>query len=109
MASKVHWEGDQVLSNVAKATQLGIDQTLADCVTGAKSEHTFVNRSSNLEGSIRMSPAKVKGTKMIGEWGSWSIEYALYVEILEGYAFLRPQADKHYPKLAGRIRENLGT
>lgn len=109
MASRVHWEGDQVLSNVGKATALAIDQTLADCVIDAKTNHSFVNRSSVLEGSIRSTPAKVSGTKIVGEWGSFSVEYALYVEILEGYAFLRPQTDIHYPGLAGRIRKNLGT
>ncbi len=108
MASNVHWEGDKALSNVAKAAQLGIDQTLAACVVGAKTDHAFVNRTGVLEGSIRSKPARVRGTRMVGEWGSFSVEYALYVEVLEGYGFLRPQADVEYPKLAKRIKENLG-
>lgn len=109
MASRVDWQGDQVLTNVGKATALAIDQVLADCVIDAKTNHSFVNRTGVLEGSIRSTPAKIRHTKIVGEWGSFSVEYALYVEILEGYAFLRPQTDVHYPTLAGRIKENLGT
>ncbi|MBS3927091.1 MAG: hypothetical protein KGZ65_00100 [Sphingomonadales bacterium] len=109
MASKVQWEGDKVFSEVGKATALGIDQILAKCVIDAKTEHAFENRTGVLEGSIRSKPAETVGTRMVGEWGSFSVEYALYVELLEGYGFLRPQADKHYPNLAEQIRKNLGT
>lgn len=107
MASKVHWEGDRVFSDVGKATALGIDQILARCVTGAKSEHAFQNRTGVLEGSLRLIPAQVAGTRIVGEWGSFSVEYALYVEVLEGFSYLRPQADQHYPNLAEQIRKNL--
>ena len=109
MASEVHWEGDKVFSNVGKATALSIDQILGKCVIGAKTEHAFVNRTSNLEGSIRSKPAETVGTRMLVQWGSFSIEYALYVEVLEGFSFLRPQTDEHYPNLAEQIRKNLGT
>lgn len=104
----VEWKGDELLAKVTQATALAIDQTLADCVVDAKAEHSFENRTGVLEGSIRSTPAALQGSKVVGEWGSFSVEYALYVEILEGYGFLRPQADRHYPHLKKRIREAMG-
>lgn len=99
---------DALVSRVAEATALAIDQTTAACVMQAKTNHPWQNQTGTLEGSIEMRPAETDGTMVRGTWGSFSVIYAIYLE-LKGWAYLRPAADAEYPKLVDRIKANLGS
>lgn len=106
--ARLNWRGKEVVAKVKTAAARGIDQTTALCVNGAKSEHQWVNRTGTLEGSTQMRPAVIKGASVIGRWGSFSVNYAIFLETDPRFIFLRPQADRHYPGLAALIRANMG-
>lgn len=102
---------DGLAAQVAAASRRAIDQTMADAVTHAKTNHPWKNRTATLEGSLQMRPAAVMGRSVVGQWGSFTVNYALWLEIgtadMPAYPYLRPAADATYHLLAGRIRANL--
>lgn len=104
----VNWKGDEVFKQTVEAAKKGIDKTLADCVNGAKGEHTFVNRTGVLEGSIQSRAAKVVGSIVRGVWGSFGVAYAIFIETgtvhITAMPFLRPQTEIHYPELPENIK-----
>lgn len=103
------WNGDAIQQKALDAARFGIDQTTALAVTGAKSElypgHGLV--TSVLQGSLRSEPATIRGEVIVGRWGSFIVDYALFIEVgsgrFQGYHYLQNNADKQYPQLAGRI------
>jgi len=104
------WNGDAVIKEMTRATRLGIDETMSECVINAKENyyqgHGLI--TSVLQGSIRMEPSALRGLHVVGTWGSFTVNYALYVEQgngrMLGQGQLRGAADFEYPKLAARIR-----
>lgn len=109
MASRLHWRGREIKARAVRAAKIGIDETMADCVEDAKTYHPWQNVTGLLEGSIQMRPAQEEGHRVVGRWGSFSVEYAIYQELGTIYMapnpFLRPAADMWYPELADRIRD----
>lgn len=101
-------EGEALVKRVVEATRLGVDQTTAACVMHAKQNHPWHNVTATLEGSLEMRPATLEGAMVRGTWGSFSVLYAIFLE-LKGWAYLRPAADTEYPNLVDRIRANLGS
>ena len=124
------WRGDEVFDRMLDATKIAIDETTAECVKDAKENVPVV--TATLQGSLRIEPAMVKRGEVSGLWGSFDVNYALAVETgnrsLVGPSgsstrerggaggrgkntgnrnFLRNAADKHYPRLIGRIRRRL--
>ena len=105
------WRGNEVLKKAEQAAMIGVNKTMADCVIQAKSNHPFQNRTSTLEGSVRIVEiAKKTLNAIIGVWGSVDVEYAIHIELgtrfhTRSYSFLRPAADVVYPRLARNIRE----
>lgn len=99
----LNWLGGDVRDRVHDAARQGIDETTAAAVIHAKSNHPWSNQTGTLEGSLQMRPAEVQGDIVRGQWGSFTVLYAIYLE-LGGWAYLRPAADAEYPKLAGRIK-----
>jgi len=129
------WYGKQVSEKVRAAQVRGVNATMAACVTGAKRNHTWNNRTGVLEGSIDIAePAALQvGGGVKGVWGSKDVRYALIHELggvirpvralalkfraddgsfvvtkqvkIPPRPYLRPAADKEYPKLAKRIRK----
>lgn len=130
----VEWYGKQVTEKMRAAQVKGVNATMAACVTGAKRNHSWNNRSGVLEGSIDIAePATAQaGGGVKGVWGSKDVRYALIHELggvirpvraqalmfqaddgsfvvvksvtIPERPYLRPAADKEYPKLAKRIR-----
>ncbi|MBZ0164569.1 MAG: phage morphogenesis protein [Notoacmeibacter sp.] len=131
----VKWLGKQVSKKMRAAQIKGVNATMAACVTEAKRNHDWNNRTGVLEGSIDIAEAAAAqsasgGVK--GVWGSKDVRYALIHELggiikpvrakalmfraddgtfvvasqvkMPARPYLRPAADKEYPKLAKRIR-----
>jgi hypothetical protein len=126
--AKLIWNGEDLKAKKDRACIWGVNKTLENCVRGAKREHKFKNRSSTLEGSIQARPAQKDGNAVKGEWGSYNLDYAASIEGgskahdipnafgkgitvrhpgIKALPFLRPQADKHYPKLLGLIKQAM--
>jgi phage gpG-like protein len=127
------WEGKAVTERMRKAMIDGVNKTMGDCVVYAKINHTWQNQSTDLERSIRVtSYAALKGTYVVGQWGSVGLNYALIHELggvivpkkakalaipqadgsvrlvkkvtIPARPYLRPAADAIYPQLAANIR-----
>lgn len=114
------WRGPQITEKAIVASKLGVDATMAACVTHAKNNHPFTNRTGTLEGSLGVDEfAQIVGLLIVGRWGSLSVSYAIFMEFLRGEImgdtgwtrsrdgggpFLRPAADFQYPILRARIR-----
>lgn len=112
MASRFQWRGREVAKQVREAAKRGIDETTSAAVNSAKQNHGWANVTGTAEGSIQMRPAQKVGRKVVGRWGSYSVDYFLALElgsgVRDGDRTLRRAADQEYPELARRIRENMG-
>ena len=99
----------QVLRAIQRAQIDGLDETLAKCVREAKPITPVI--TGILQGSIKFEPAQKKGLKITGFWGSFDVNYALWVEIgshgRAGVFMLTSTADDVYPELAGNIKRHL--
>lgn len=111
--ARIEWHGDRVLAKVQAATEIGIDQTMAECVADAKTDHgtyppasapgeKYANRTAHevgaiqiLEGPTGIAGSGLDGKIVRGRWGSLS-NISLFLEIgtsVEGpTAFAREQA-----------------
>lgn len=110
MASRLIWRGAAVAAKVRAAEMVGIDVTMARCVEMAK---TLVRvKTATLQGSIRFEPARPTGAGVVGLWGSFDVNYALWQEIgtskMSAKPYLRPAGDFEYGLLAARIRRAFG-
>lgn len=109
----LQWQGEQVDRRVIGAVLGGMDETMAACVVTAKQDyrpgHGLV--TAVLQGSIQMRPAEMREDYAIGYWGSFDVDYAIYVEMgtarMAAQGQLRKAADQHYPLLGERIRRRL--
>lgn len=113
--AKIEWRGNEIKNKMRSATRQGIDVTLASCVNTGK---TFVLvETAVLQGSLMFKPAQDEGNEIVGHWGSFDVDYAIYQEIgpvsgvkIWNYKpYLRPSADQHYPELAGNIKSRYGS
>jgi hypothetical protein len=73
------WKGEEVLNKTFRATGRAVDGLLTDCVIASKSI-VPVGTTAALHGSIQMRPSVLAGDTVIGQWGSYAINYALFVE-----------------------------
>lgn len=106
--SEVNWRGDDVLRRVQRATEFGIDRTMADAVVESKRNHPgWKNKTGTAEGSIRI--VKEAGENALGgtsgEWGSTGVNYMIFLEVKHGSA-LR-SATRVYRNLKRYIREEF--
>ncbi len=108
----LNWKGKQVKQKMVLAQITGIDIVLKASVIQAKLNHTWINRTGKLEGSVgvyEFARRVIAGVR--GVWGSRKIVYAIFQEIgtskMPARPFLRPAADVQYPKLAGHIRRAM--
>lgn len=72
------WNGEQVKRNMIIAAKWGIDATMAAAVRKAKGR--VAKKTTTLQGSIQMRQAQQRGDRVVGLWGSFNVNYALYVE-----------------------------
>jgi len=106
---RINWKGKEMEGRVAKASRAGIDVVMALCVPAAKSETPVITGTA--QGSIQMRPASIMGRRIVGIWGSFNVNYFIWLEIgargRAGRGMLRRAADRFYPTLAGVIRQRL--
>ena len=104
---RLFWKGDQIKDRLLNAARQGIDETMAAGVVEAKNNTPVV--TGTLQGSIQFRPARIEGDRVVGRWGSFDVNYAIYVETgtrgRPGVNMLRRAADQEEPKLLDRIRE----
>ena len=102
----LRWYGDRVQARLLEAIRQGIDETMAECVNKAKPKTPVL--TGTLQGSIQFRPAEVKGDSVSGVWGSFDVNYAIYVETgslgRPARNMLRSSAAEEYPRLIERIR-----
>jgi hypothetical protein len=101
------WYGDQIVQKVQRASQAGIDDVLAESVADAEANHWWQSRSGTLEANTMREPAERVGRVVRGSFGV-SARQAFYGLFLERrMPFLRPAADRTFPRLASAIRNRL--
>ena len=106
----LRWQGKLVVGRLVEATKAAVDEVLSECVIAAK-QYVPV-RTATLQGSIMAKPAKASGGGVSAQWGSFDVNYSIYVELGTRYMsarpYLRPAADRFYPHLEATIREKAG-
>lgn len=103
------WNGRKIADAVHTAARLAIDETMARCIAPAKAATPVVTGAA--QGSIQFKPAVRTGNRTSGVWGSFNINYFLWLEIgaqgRPGRHMLRNAAAKEYPQLRNRIANRL--
>lgn len=105
MTPLMKWNGDEIVAKIDKAAHEAIDETTAAAAEAAKSSHGYMTQSGQLEEETISEPAEAKGDRVTGSFGTTQRRgfYGLFKERKQ--PFLRPAADREFPKLAERIRE----
>lgn len=105
---RILWFGDRIRERVIRACVDGVNDTTAAASIYAKQHHPgWQNRTGTAEGSIRPEPARVDGTMVRGRFGSFDVDYMIWLELKHGHALLNA-ADVETPRLGARIREHYG-
>lgn len=107
MGARLTWRGPEVLAAVREATREAIDETTEEAAKDAAASHWWRNRSGLLEANIEHEPADRFGRTVRGRFGTTRRQgfYGLFLE--RRTPFLRPAADRNFPRLAQRIRGRL--
>ena len=81
-----------------KATVSALAQVAIDVANDARDNHTFTNRTGNLEGSIQPLPVEMKGRRFIQKVRA-GMSYAYYVEFgtekTNAYPFMNPALNRN--------------
>lgn len=89
--ARIDWNGKNVAAKMAAAAVLGVEKTMADCVSDARADHPpfppasepgerYANRTSHETGSIMSNGAAFDGRRVVGSWGAYA-DYSLFLEI----------------------------
>lgn len=78
----VEWRGDEVRDKVLAVTARAMDRLMSDCVFTAK--EMAPRKTAALQRSIEMRPTRREGRGLVGYWGSFGINYAIYQEFGTG-------------------------
>lgn len=102
---KLLWRGNQIKEATAQAVVDAMDTTLLAAVEHA--QRNAPRRTGQLANSLTMEGTKRSGSGYEGSFGSYTVNYAVYVELgtrfMGAQPYLRPAADAEFPKLPGRI------
>ena len=107
--ARFQWFGADRLKDMERATRQALEEVAGDAVDEAKRRVRV--RTGTLQGSLMFQPVFARGRQLVIQWGSFDVNYALWQEIgtsqMSAQPYLRPGADKAYPKLGKRIRSLL--
>lgn len=81
-SSTINWKGDAVKNKVDLAVARGMLMTMSDCVWMSK--QLCPRNYGTLQRSIEFRAPVKRGRYIIGVWGSFNVNYALWVEIGTG-------------------------
>lgn len=106
---RLEWKGREVLTKVRNAAIRGVNETMEAAVDVARDAAPV--RTGELRDSIKVQdPAHRDGARIVGRWGTRT-KQGIFQEIGTVHhppqPFLRPSADREYPRLAARIKEAL--
>lgn len=104
---KLTWKGPAIKALVDAAQQKAITATVADAAAQAQ---TMVPVDTGLlKNSLTFQAAQRRGSGWVGSFGSYSVAYAIYVELgtykMSAQPYIRPSADRIFPSFPARIAE----
>lgn len=108
MSVRLEWRGQDVLRKLERATTAAIDDVTGRAAQDARSNHWWKSRTRRLAGEVENEPAKRVGRlKVRGRFGTTKTRgfYGLFHE--RRTPFLRPAADRHFPRLAREIKRRM--
>lgn len=105
------WRADRIVAQVLDAARAAIDETTAAAAEVAR--ETVNVDTGYLRDHIAARPAEVRGDAVTGSFGVYDgdPEYAVYQEFIpppRGKAYLRPAADREFPRLRERLARRRG-
>lgn len=96
-------------AHLEKGIIKGMNATLADSVDTAMPFTPVVTGTA--QGSIRFEPVKWIDGRLVGEFGSYNVDYFKWLELgtryMVGLHILRRAADLEFPKLGDNIKAAL--
>ena len=102
------WYGDKILRDVNHEVKRAMTKVMASGIQTAKAQHPPNVRTGTYQGSIQLRPVIERAGQKVGFWGSFDVNYAIYLEMgtvyIQEYRPLRNAADQHYPELPGLLR-----
>lgn len=113
-AGRIDWRGAAVTQRVVDAAVAGADETLEAAAEHARTNHGWQSQSGTAEESIQAQPAELQDGQVTGEFGSYGADayYFIFLETgsssIDADDTLRRAADAEFPKLADRIRGQIG-
>lgn len=107
MAARSVWRGKEVLRSVQRATEAAINDVTERAAQDARANRWWASRSGTLAGEIVNERAVRRGKTIIGRFGTTKGRgfYGLFLE--KRTPFLRPAADRQFPRLGAAIRRRL--
>lgn len=108
MGARLDWRGDQVVAKVMRATKDAIDEVTKASAEDANQDPEWVSKHSGREGAIDNESARVVGKSASGKFGLTRRKgkpFDLFLAF--GSNFLRPAADRNFPKLAAAIKRRV--
>ena len=103
------WKGEAIKDRIARATRDSIDEITEATADDAQRSHWWQSRHGRggLEGQIISEPARVVNGRLRGRVGTLRREgfYGLILEYKRPW--LRPPADRNFPKLKRTIRKRF--
>ena len=101
---------DKTKSTVITAVAAAVGQVTIEIAEDAKTNHSFTNRTGNLENSIQPLPVKVDGSTISGGVNA-GMEYAKFVEYgtskAAPYPFLTPAVEANKDNLTNTVAEAI--
>ena len=101
------WNGPEIERKIQRASMEAIDEITEEAAHDAGGSHWWRSSSGRLEANIVNEAADATATGARGRFGSTQRGgfYGLFLE--RKTPFLRPAADRHFPKLASAIRRRM--
>lgn len=105
MSMRLEWYGQQILDQIRAQAAQAIDSTLADAAARAASLAPV--DTGALKSDITYKPATKQGGVIVGSFGAYTVDYAIYQEMgtyrMAARPFIRPAADATFPTLLSRL------